>query len=344
MKKLLRKIIPKFFDYQVPGKINNNQSVTAVIYSIDRIGDAIACSIAINAIKNHYSNAKIIVVCSNYSYSIFQSDSDLTCYTLKNSNALFSITKTALKIKKKHGKIDLLFSPTAGNKIPPNIFMGILRAKCNIVVEKKRFMMHQPELGVINDGSLFYRYKKELEKHGLPAKDRPTVITKSDAVAKKDMFINRFGLSKYIAVNLDAFDKKRCFPAGIVKEIKNRLDLMDIDFVIVCPADKKEEYKRVYGNTNRIFIYEDINTIHDSIAILKDASLVISPDTALVHIASAFNIPTVAVYRDEHNAKYWPPMSDRKESIIMPCDLNTCNEIELADRISKIIMNDIVVM
>lgn len=333
MKKLLRKVIPKIFDYNAESEIRNNKNLTAVIYSIDRIGDAIACSIAIDAIRKYCKNAKIIVICSRYSSTIFQSDPNIICYEIKNSNALLSITKAAFEIKNMYGKVDLLFSPTAGNKIPPNIFMGILRARCNIVVEKSTLMMHQPEHGSTLNGSLFSMYKKELEKYGLSAQDRPSIVSREAAIEKKESFLKAIGIDNYIIINLDAFDKKRCFPSTIVKEIKYQFKEGNVNYIIVCPPEKIREYKYIYNADSHIFIYDNVSSIHDNIAILKDAKLIVSPDTALIHIASAFNIPTIAVYRDQHNAKYWPPVSDKNESIIIEEDLNTCNEKKLSSEI-----------
>lgn len=334
MKKILRKFIPNLFDYDATGIIHNIKKITVVIYSIDRIGDAIACSIAIDAIRKQYEDPKIIVACSKYSYTIFQSDPSLICYKIRDSNALLSIVKTAFKIKKKYGAVDILFSPTAGNKIPPNIFMGILRSNCNIVIEKSDLKMHQPKLGCIKNGSLFFKYKTELEKHGLNAQLRPSIISRKSSIEKREVFLKNSDVVDYIAINMDAFEQKRCLPPTIVYKIKKQLNKDNLNFIIVCPKNKINEYEKIYKNEPGIFIYNIIDSIHDNIAILENARLVISPDTALVHIASAFNIPTVAVYRDENNANYWPPVSDKSECIIMNQDLNTADEKELSKEIA----------
>ena len=86
--------------------------------------------------------------------------------------------------------------------------------------------------------------------------------------------------------------------------------------------------------------------------LIKESALVITPDTSIVHIASAFSIPTIAIYREdkkgEHNLITWGPNSDKATIIIgskgekskdigEEVDINNFELSELSENIYKIL-------
>ncbi len=63
-------------------------------------------------------------------------------------------------------------------------------------------------------------------------------------------------------------------------------------------------------STGRLFLWQPTDTIEELISFIADASLLITPDTSLVHIAAAFKVPTVAIYANEHELfAQWAPES-----------------------------------
>ena len=57
-------------------------------------------------------------------------------------------------------------------------------------------------------------------------------------------------------------------------------------------------------------------TIHDSIALIRHAQAVLTPDTAIIHIAAALNKPIIGLYRqDAQNYANWYPKSENAQII-----------------------------
>lgn len=53
--------------------------------------------------------------------------------------------------------------------------------------------------------------------------------------------------------------------------------------------------------------------------IVKHSAGVISPDTAIIHMASAFNVPVVGLYTDvKWNLDRFAPLSDKQRILISP--------------------------
>ena len=66
-----------------------------------------------------------------------------------------------------------------------------------------------------------------------------------------------------------------------------------------------------------VFVFEKTQTVFDTIELIKHSKMVVSPDTAIVHIASGFHKPTVAFYSlDEENFVHWQPNNPAKTQII----------------------------
>jgi ADP-heptose:LPS heptosyltransferase len=72
---------------------------------------------------------------------------------------------------------------------------------------------------------------------------------------------------------------------------------------------RKQISKKV---TNKLLINQINKSFHHFASYIYNSDFLISPDTAAVHIASAFNKPVVAIYPDyEWNFISWGPLSEK---------------------------------
>ena len=61
------------------------------------------------------------------------------------------------------------------------------------------------------------------------------------------------------------------------------------------------------------------NTILDVAALIKCLDLVITPDTSIVHIASAFNTPIVTIHEDNQDSyQLFSPTSNLNKTVFSP--------------------------
>jgi len=78
----------------------------------------------------------------------------------------------------------------------------------------------------------------------------------------------------------------------------------------------RELFTNIESKTGQKLHYFD-GGILELAEIVRNARLIITPDTSLVHIASCFNVPIVAVYHKvEWNIKRFAPLSDKKAVLI----------------------------
>jgi ADP-heptose:LPS heptosyltransferase len=109
-------------------------------------------------------------------------------------------------------------------------------------------------------------------------------------------------------------------------------------FITFKPADKK--YAKIIGSYVSCVNIFNSPTICYIIALMPFMHLVITPDTSIVHIASAFNIPQVALFPDiEWNYYKFRPLSS-KHAVIMPQkgkNISTIPPERVIEEIEKII-------
>ena len=107
--------------------------------------------------------------------------------------------------------------------------------------------------------------------------------------------------------------KESCFK---VLEIKENI----IVHIMTLPNRYEELLDKVKKwNENRIMICPETKDILDAAALIKHSNILVSVDTGVVHIASAFNIPVISIFSNNENSiKYFSPISDL--SYIIKCE------------------------
>ncbi|WP_427042339.1 glycosyltransferase family 9 protein [Fusobacterium sp. SB021] len=130
-----------------------------------------------------------------------------------------------------------------------------------------------------------------------------------------------------------------------LKEIP-KLDTKIVLYVLTIPS-KYEEVKKLIEKLNKenIKILPKTESILEAAAILKYSDMLFSVDTGIVHVASVYNIPIVAIYtEDKSTLTIFAPKSKehsiivgKKEDFLREFDKNTVkNEIlKMAKKVEK---------
>ena len=135
-------------------------------------------------------------------------------------------------------------------------------------------------------------------------------------------FLKPYAKDKLIGLNADAADHARTLSDSDIINICRGLNKSreNIKILLFCSRERQEHMKRLIKEANLFdVIYEQgSKSIFDAAALASFMNVIISPDTSFVHIASAYNIPTVGIYQnDSSKLKYWAPKS-KKHIIVKP--------------------------
>lgn len=143
---------------------------------------------------------------------------------------------------------------------------------------------------------------------------RPELFVSEDVESRTASIVE--GRRKIAVVNISAGQAARQWSAEGWNRVIGRCIEMNFDVAVTFqPADagQAREFKRQFPD----IIAADSPSIEFAVALVKRASLVVSVDTSIVHIASAFDIPIVALYPDvEWNLNKFKPLSSRQSVIV----------------------------
>ncbi|WP_455811272.1 glycosyltransferase family 9 protein [Pseudomonas graminis] len=127
-------------------------------------------------------------------------------------------------------------------------------------------------------------------------------------------FFNTLKHNKKIIINIYTGSKERDFSqeqlSEIIRDLNEAYD--DIDIILL---DRRKEITLPLPENVVINPFE---TLHHVMALIHECHLVISPDTAIVHISAAWKKPLISVYKNIiDNNDLWAPGYDNASQIIV---------------------------
>ena len=129
-------------------------------------------------------------------------------------------------------------------------------------------------------------------------------------------FVKSLNANIVIGLNVDSSSLTRNLYEQQIVEIISGLH--DYQIVLLSLPERRAELEAIiakYHLSNCQLSYQT-NSIFDVAALLRVFDLLISPDTSSIHIASAVDIPTVGIYRnDDQHIALWGPLSTSHEII-----------------------------
>ena len=125
----------------------------------------------------------------------------------------------------------------------------------------------------------------------------------------------------------------KLFSKGVTCKLIIELNLAypDVKIIMLCPPAYRVqtlEIKQELGFSN-VYAATHIATIRDSAAIISISDGVVTPDTAIVHIACAYDKPQVCVYRDQGELALWRPFSKKAVCLLPVSPSRDVNDLDM---------------
>ncbi|RRD38589.1 lipopolysaccharide heptosyltransferase family protein [Fusobacterium nucleatum] len=314
---------------------NNINSILFLRYD-GKIGDMIVNSLMFREIKKVYPDIKIGVVARGAAIDIIRDNPNVDkIYEYYKDRK--KIKDLALKIKKE--KYDLLIDFSEMLRVNQMMLINLCGARFNIGLDRKEWKLF--DLSIESDKDFKWtehitdRYLAYLVKLGLK---RENIDISYDIYLKKEKkyenFFNKIKESKKLILNPYGASKHKSFSIETLEKIINYLKDKNIAIILVYFEDKYKElefFKKKYSN---VYIPENIDNILDTTLLIKKSDYVVSPDTSIVHIASALNKKMITVYPPK-GGKYgvdhlvWAPKSEYNKVIFCKDKSGTYDEINI---------------
>lgn len=334
-------------------KDNSIKSILFLRYD-GKIGDMIVNSLMFREIKKVYPDIRIGVIARGAAIDIIKDNPNVDkIYEYYKDRK--KIKDLALKIKEE--KYDLLIDFSEMLRVNQMMLINLCRARINIGLDRKGWELF--DLSIESDKDFKWtehitkRYLAYLIKLGLKKENIDIsydIYLKNEK--KYEAFFNEIKENKKIILNPYGASKHKSFSIETLENIITYLKDKDIAIILTYFGDKYKELEFLEKKYNYVYIPKKIESILDTAILIKKGDYVISPDTSIVHIASAFNKKMITVYPPK-GGKYgvdhlvWAPKSEYNRVIFCKdktgnydeIDINTFNMQEMKEEILKLINN-----
>ena len=332
-------------------KDNNIKSILFLRYD-GKIGDMIVNSLMFREIKKVYPYIKIGVVARGAAIDIIRDNTNVDkIYEYYKDRK--KIKDLALKIKEE--KYDLLIDFSEMLRVNQMMLINLCGARINIGLDRKDWKLFDLSIESGKDFKwtehITNRYLAYLIKIGLK---KESINISYDIYLKDEIkyedFFNEIKESKKLILNPYGASKHKSFNVETLENIIDYLKDKDIAIILTYFGDKYKELEFLEKKYKYVYIPKKIESILDTAILIKKSDYVISPDTSIVHIASAFNKKMITIYPPK-GGKYgvdhlvWEPKSKYNKVIFCKdktgnydeIDINTFNLVEMKKEILKML-------
>ena len=334
-------------------KDNSIKSILFLRYD-GKIGDMIVNSLMFREIKKVYPDIRIGVIARGAAIDIIKDNPNVDkIYEYYKDRK--KIKDLALKIKEE--KYDLLIDFSEMLRVNQMMLINLCRARINTGLDRKDWELFDLSIESGKDFKwtehITKRYLAYLIKLGLKKENIDIsydIYLKDEK--KYEAFFNEIKENKKIILNPYGASKHKSFSIETLENIITYLKDKSIAIILTYFGDKYKELESLEKKYNYVYIPKKIESILDTAILIKKGDYVISPDTSIVHIASAFNKKMITVYPPK-GGKYgvdhlvWAPKSEYNRVIFCKdkigtydeIDINTFNMQEMKEEILKMINN-----
>ena len=295
-----------------PSKVKN-----ILVLKYDKIGDMVIATPIFRELKENLPWVKLTVLASNVNKPIIENNPYIDEIFVYNNkwNKLFSIL---LKFRKR--KFDVCFEFEAGVVSRSILITKIVKPKyvASVFKQHGRYGLSKDKIkpydfytnyDIGNHRSLnlidvlnFLNIKAINTSYDLYLSD--------DSKRRIDNFLKSYDSQSFkIGLNLEGVTYGGRIDAEKIRVIVEGINQdFEVKFFILAPPWEKDSTETLINEIGVKNLHSTYFDIKDLQAFISNLHLVISVDTSVVHIASAFKIPTVAIYaNDERNFSQWSP-------------------------------------
>ena len=291
-----------------------------LIVRLGKIGDIIVISSVFEILKKRFPGIRIslLTLRKNQEVVKYNPNIDQIYFTSKNLFLYSSLFK--LRRKRFDLLLDLNDDPSRSSIIIRNIVKAEISAGFDFDSKSKPdIAINQP---LKNKTHIIERLEALLNGIDVyPEKNELKPVLYLDNHSNADV-VNQLGITKVknkiLGINISAGASIREWNEKNYHELFKKLEKYAEWYFLILHSKhdvvKSERLKKIISSDRVITM--NYHSFQHFASYIRNADLIITPDTSAVHICSAFNIPVIALYPNvEWNFVSWQPLSDIRISL-----------------------------
>jgi ADP-heptose:LPS heptosyltransferase len=328
---MLKLKIKSFFLRALTRKKKNNfdlkKTKNVLLLRYDRIGDMVLTTPVFRELKGNYPNINITVLASKKNKDVILYNPYISYIFTNYKNNFFTDLYTLIKLRRKNFDACIEFDHSV-------VIHSIIRLK--IINPKKVISVFKDgRYGVKGSDLEIYDFftNKDTDSHFSKIwLDTLSFFDVYSNSTQYDLFISNLEKEKAyefisnieqkikIGINLEAFSAEKMLKFQDLKKICQSLykHCNDIKIILISSPALIKVQSDIVNDLELDFVQMSYktNSVIDAAALIQQLDLVISPDTSIVHIASAFNTPIISIHENNKKSyQLWAPKSELNSTI-----------------------------
>ncbi|MFA8343339.1 MAG: glycosyltransferase family 9 protein, partial [Rhodothermaceae bacterium] len=294
-KNIVLKLFLLFNKVQKVDDVNINSQSKVLLIRLNRIGDALVTTPFINQLKK-YTGCKIDILADRKNSFVFKNNPDLdNVFVFKKGFSGFRETVKKLNSNNYDIVIDLHddVSTTvtfliSALKIPVKIALDkgneTVYSKVVKKLDSEKHHVIERNLNILKELKLKVNKEEANIVYSVPESEYEEV----------DTFLEIYKLKKkkLVGINISAGSEARFWGVENYKQLADQLLSFDVNVILLCHKDDVDKAKAI-NKTLPIFYSPSFDIFS---AMISRLDFLVTPDTSIIHIASAFEIPLFGLY------------------------------------------------
>jgi len=298
-------------------KLDTSEYLNILLIRLNRIGDALVTTPLLYELKKNL-NCKITVLASSYNYFIFD-NSLLTDEVIVFNKKLQRISTLIKHINK--NKYDVIIDLHDDVSTTVSYLIAFSKCKYKIGFQKGTEKLYTTTIAKLDPSKhhiieRMMEFTKPFNISYNPTKINIIYSPKPDSIIIVDSYIEKhFPVNNFLlGINISAGSDARFWGIKNYKDLISSLSNYGINTVLLCLERDLKYAWEIAGRDIPIFYR---NSFDEFAAMISKLNFLITPDTSIVHIASAFQVPLFGLYvKYNTNDVVWFPYKSDYEVII----------------------------
>ncbi|MBU1100815.1 MAG: glycosyltransferase family 9 protein [Bacteroidetes bacterium] len=316
----LRKLITGIFLYLIKaekstGKVTINSESRVLFINLNRIGDALVSTPLIGLVKRK-TNCYVGVLAGAKNHFVFDTNPYVN-KTIRYSKGIVASIKLTREISKDY---DVIVDLHDGISTTVSLIIGLSKVPIKVGLEKgneKIYSHTAPKL----DPSKSHVVDRILQLSSLMGLDSDLEKMKVDYNYSEisEEIVNNFISDNFdnpaflVGINISAGSDARFWG---VKRFKSLLGYFEKDKTPVVIISALKDLSKAEEISNSKYAVFCSPSFDEFAALISKLDFLFTPDTSAVHLASAYNVPTFAIYaRYQTNDLIWTPYNTTCETV-----------------------------
>ncbi|MGF6905620.1 glycosyltransferase family 9 protein [Fusobacterium sp. PH5-44] len=338
--------------------VEQNIKSIVIVNKTGKIGDIVVNSFIFREIKKNFPDIEIGVIARGNAKEIIKFNPNIEKIFDYNKEQLMALGREIGQ-----QKYDLLIFMTEEVKEKEMKFISMCNARFNCGINKSNWNLFNISVDIGKDfeydDHLTKCYSAILKKLGVKSEIDTSydVYLDRERIKKIKLLENEYKDKKIMVLNPYGAGKFREFNREKIIKIIQKFSDIDWKIYLLYYGHRYEEVREISLLFDNVIIPDNISSILDSAMYIKLSDIIITPDTGIVHIASAFDKKIIAVYqypKEQLNEwidyKIWYPKTKNKCIVLFPSgklnkynidnetvDINNFEFIEMENAINKML-------